>query len=69
MIKSCQTAYALRDNHITRHVVIHDKKRILADYNQSSYEMTKNDFKQLFVATSNGDPVSCKSIILEFMPI
>lgn len=68
MIKSCQTAYALRDKHITRHIVIHDKKRILADYNQASYEMAKNDFKQLFVAASNGDPVICKSIILESMP-
>ena len=64
MIKSCQIAYALRDKHITRHIVIHDKKRILADYNQSSFEMAKNDFKQLFMAASNGDPVSCKSIIV-----
>ena len=46
MIKSCQIAYALRDKHITRHIVIHDKKRILVDYNQSSYEMAKNDMKQ-----------------------
>ena len=46
MIKSCQIAYALRDKHITRHIVIHDKKRILADYNQASFEMAKNDMKQ-----------------------
>ena len=64
MIKSCQTAYTLRDKHIIRHIVIHDKKRILSDYNQASYEMAKNDFKQLFMAASNGDPVSCKSIIV-----
>ena len=64
MIKSCQIAYALREKHITRHIVIHDKERTLSDYNQASYEMAKNDFKQLFVAASNGDPVSCKSIII-----
>ena len=46
MIKSCQIAHALRKKHITRHIVIHDKKRILSDYNQSSYEMAKNDIKQ-----------------------
>lgn len=64
MIKSRQTAYALRDKYTTRHIVIHGKKRILADYNQASYEMAKNDFKQLFVAASNGDIVSCKSILV-----
>ena len=46
MIKSCQIAYALRNKYITRHIVIHDKDRILADYNQSSFEMAKNDIKQ-----------------------
>ena len=64
MIKFCQTAHALRDKHIIRHIVIHGKERILADYNQASYKMAKNDFKQLFMAASNGDPVSCKSIIV-----
>ena len=64
MIKSCQIAYALRDKHITRHIVIHDKKRILVDYNQASYEMAKNDFKQLFVDASNSDMLSCKSILV-----
>ena len=46
MIKSCQIAYALRDKQIARHIVIHNKDRILADYNQASYEMAKNDIKQ-----------------------
>ena len=63
MNKSCQIAYALRDKHITRHIVIHDKERTLSDYNQASFEMAKNDFKQLFMAAENGDPVICKPFL------
>ena len=55
MIKSCQIAYALRNKQIARHIVIHDKDRILADYNQSSYEMAKNDIKQFVMQKTYSD--------------
>ena len=55
MIKSCQIAYALRNKCIIRHIVIHDKKRILSDYNQASYEMAKNDMKQFVMQKTYND--------------
>lgn len=55
MIKSCQIAYALRNKYITRHIVIHDKKRILVNYNEASFEMAKNDMKQFVMQKTYSD--------------
>lgn len=49
MNKSCQTSYAIQGLPFMgnpKHCVIHNLDRTLANYNQSSFNMVKNDVKQ-----------------------
>ena len=48
MNKSCQTSYAIQGLPFMgnpKHVVIHDLNRTLANYNQASFNIAKNDLR------------------------
>ena len=50
MIKYCQATCAIKGLPFMgnpKHVVIHDLNRTLANYNQASFNMAKNDMKQV----------------------
>ena len=49
MNKSCQTSYAVQRLPFMgnpKHVVIHDLNRTLANYNEASFNMAKNDMRR-----------------------